>query len=163
MAAAQMSLFNNSASPTGGTFNNQVSAPDSAIVSPPTDGVSSLNFTPAPNANFIVSTSWSGQVQCWEVGMQGTSVVSQPKAETKHDFALDSEWTQDGTKIITCGCDRTIKLWDLASNQQTVVGSHDAPVRSVCVLDPQHAGGSPVIVTGTQYTCLLYTSPSPRD
>lgn len=88
--------------------------------------------------------------------MQGTSVVSQPKAETKHDFALDSEWTQDGTKIITCGCDRTIKLWDLGSNQQTVIGSHDAPVRSVCVLDPQHAGGSPVIVTGTLHTLNPY-------
>jgi mRNA export factor len=157
-----MSLFGTTPSPTAGGFNSQSSAPDTPVVSPPSDGVSSLNFTPAQNASFIVSTSWSGQVQCWEVGVQGASLASQPKAETKHDLPLDSEWTADGTKILTCGCDRTIKLWDLATNQQTVVGTHDAPVRHVCALDPVHAGGSPVIVTGEFWAAPLVCSACSR-
>lgn len=131
------------------TFNaNTSTAQDAPVISPPSDAVSSLNFTPDPSANFLCSTSWSGQVQLWDVAIQGTSVASQPKTETKHDLALDSAWTPDGKQVLTCGCDRTVKLWDLGSNAQKVVAQHDAPIRHVCVLDPSYVGGMSVIVTG---------------
>ena len=148
-----MTLFGAPASTSfgaqNGAFNTSTStAQDAPVVSPPSDTISSLNFTPAPNANFLVSTSWSGQVQCWEVGMQGTSVASQPKAETKHDLPLDSAWFSDGTKVLTGGCDRTVKLWDLGSNSQVIIGQHDGPIRHVCVLDASATGGTPIIATG---------------
>lgn len=82
--------------------------------------------------------------------MQGTSVASQPKAETKHDMPLDSAWTSDGKQILTCGCDRTVKLWDLGSNSQKVVGQHDGPIRHVCMLDPSAIGNMQVVATGTE-------------
>lgn len=80
--------------------------------------------------------------------MQGTSVASQPKAETKHDLPLDSAWFSDGTKVLTGGCDRTVKLWDLGSNSQVIIGQHDGPIRHVCVLDASATGGTPIIATG---------------
>jgi mRNA export factor len=151
------SLFGGT-STSGFGANQATSTADNAIVSPPADTISSLNFTPVQNSNFIVSTSWSGQVQCWEVGIQGLSVMSQPKAETKHDYPLDSDWYTDGTKILTCGCDRTVKVWDLQSNQQMTVGTHDAPVRHVRVIDPG-VFGAPVVVSGkrinTEIVCAL--------
>ncbi|KAI3695146.1 hypothetical protein L1987_78134 [Smallanthus sonchifolius] len=44
------------------------------VVSPPTDAVSSLSFS--PNANYLVATSWDNQVRCWEISRSGTSVGS---------------------------------------------------------------------------------------
>ena len=32
---------------------------------------------------------------------------------------------------LPAGCDNEVKLWDLGSNQQSTVGRHDGPVRSV--------------------------------
>lgn len=148
-----MSLFGAPASTSFGTqntaFNTSTStAQDAPVISPPSDTVSSLNFTPAPNENYLLATSWSGQVQLWDVAIQGTAVGSQPKAETKHDLPLDSAWTPDGKQVLTCGADRTVKLWDLASNSQKVVGQHDGPIRHVCMLDPAVTGNTHIVATG---------------
>ena len=40
-------------------------------------------------------------------------------------------FVQDGTKVFTASCDKTVKGWDLGSGQQIQVGQHDAPVRTV--------------------------------
>jgi mRNA export factor len=118
---------------------------DAPVISPPVDTVSSLNFSPAQGSNLLVSTSWSNQVQCWDTAIQGNTCASQPKAETKHELPLDASWTFDGSKVITCGCDKTVKLWDLATNQQRQIGQHDAPVRAVCALHPSFGS---IVATG---------------
>jgi mRNA export factor len=38
---------------------------------------------------------------------------------------------QDGTKVFTASCDKTVKMWDLNSNQAMQVAQHDAPVKTV--------------------------------
>jgi mRNA export factor len=133
---------------------NQAQVSDTPVQSPPADTVSSLNFSPAQGSNLLVATAWSGQVQCWDTALQqGTTPVSQPKAETKHDLAMDSSWFHDGSKVATCGGDRIVKVWDLQSNQQLQLGTHDSPVRSVSVLDPQVGGGT-VVATGALHSVV---------
>lgn len=133
-----------------GLVNAQPAVVDAPVQAPPTDTVSSLNFSPAPNSNLLVATSWSNQVQCWDTAIQGNTCASQPKAETKHDLPLDSSWFHDGSKVATCGCDKTVKVWDLQSNQQVQIGQHDAPVKAVCVLDPQIGGGN-IVASGAPH------------
>lgn len=43
---------------------------------------------------------------------------------------LDVAWSDDGSKIFAAGCDKTVKCWDLASNQLVQVGAHDQPIKT---------------------------------
>jgi hypothetical protein len=52
---------------------------DCNIPSPGTDGISSLNWSPA--ANYLVSSNWDGGVRCWEVQEQGGQIRAMPKAQ----------------------------------------------------------------------------------
>ena len=58
------------------------------------------------------------QVRCWEIQANGTSV---PKAAHAHDQpVLASGWNADGSCVFSGGCDKTVKMWNLATNQQQV-------------------------------------------
>ena len=58
------------------------------------------------------------QVRCWEIQPNGTST---PKAAHSHDQpVLCSAWNADGSSVFSGGCDKTVKLWNLATNQQQV-------------------------------------------
>lgn len=37
---------------------------------------------------------------------------------------------KDGSKVFMASCDKTVKAWDLASNQAIQVAAHDAPIKS---------------------------------
>ena len=53
---------------------------------------------------------------------------------------------QDGTKVFSASADKTVKMWDLASNQQIQVAQHDQPVKTC------H------FIKAPNYTCLMTTS-----
>ncbi|KAF3792386.1 RAE1 protein, partial [Nymphaea thermarum] len=99
-----------------------------SVVQPPTDGVSSLSFS--PKGNYLVATSWDNQVRCWEVNTSGGSV---PKASISHDQpVLCSAWKDDGTTVFSAGCDKQAKMWPLmAGGQATTVAMHDAPIKDI--------------------------------
>ena len=81
-----------------------------------------------PSANLLVATSWNNFGYCWEVTPQGQAV---PKAQLKDHTQplLCSCWNQDGTQVFTGGCDKTVRLWNLATNQSQQVAVHDAPIK----------------------------------
>ena len=98
---------------------------DTEISQPPSDGITSLSWS--PRANHLVATSWDNNVYCWEVMNNGTSVA---KASTSHaQPVLCSAWNADGSAVFTGGCDKMVKMWNLATNQSQQVAQHDAPVR----------------------------------
>lgn len=103
-------------------------ATDFELVQPPSDGVSSLSFSPnAPN--YLCGTSWDNNVRVWEIDPNTRN--SQPKAQTA--FAqpvLCSSWSADGKRIFAGSCDGVAKCWDLVSNQATQVAQHAAPIKS---------------------------------
>ena len=68
---------------------------DLEITSPPTDGISSVKFSPV--ANHLIATSWDNQVRCWEVQPTGASI---PKAATDlQQPVLDCDWSPDGYTV----------------------------------------------------------------
>ena len=92
------------------------------------DEVPDFILNTQPTANHLIATSWNNQAYCWEISPQGASV---PKAQLKDHTqpVLCSCWNQDGSQVFTGGCDKTVRLWNLATNQSTQVAQHDAPVK----------------------------------
>lgn len=115
---------------------------DFEVASPPDDGVSCMKFSPSTlPQNFLVAGSWDSNVRCWEVEPNGKTV---PKSmQSMSEPILDVAWMDDGTKVFMAGCDKTVKCWDLGSNQSIQVAAHDAPVKT-CHL-----------VKAPNYTCLM--------
>jgi len=102
--------------------NNDVEVPNAA-----TDGISCVAWSPA--SNHIVAGSWDNQIRCWEVQANGSSV---PKAAISHEGpVLCASWTNDGTKVYTGSCDKTAKIWDLATSQATQCAAHDQPIKNI--------------------------------
>ena len=92
-----------------------------------TDGISCVAWSPA--SNHIVAGSWDNQIRCWEVQANGSSV---PKAAISHEGpVLCASWTNDGTKVYTGSCDKTAKIWDLATSQATQCAAHDQPIKNI--------------------------------
>ncbi|XP_076317647.1 ribonucleic acid export 1 [Tachypleus tridentatus] len=134
-----MSIFGTSTNAFGGTggsvFGSTTTGShnpmkDYEVVSPPDDSVSSLAFSPASiQMNFLIAGSWDNQVRCWEVQNTGQTI---PKAQQTHQGpVLDVAWSDDGSKVFTASCDKSVKMWDLNSNQAIQVAQHDAPVKTV--------------------------------
>ncbi|CAG0914771.1 unnamed protein product [Notodromas monacha] len=112
------------------------------VSSPPDDTISSMEFSPSSvPTTFLAAGCWDSNVRLWEVQKSGVTV---PK-DMKNSGApiLDVCWSDDGTKVFTASCDKTVKGWDLSSNQYVTIGQHDAPIRSV------HWVKAP------NYTCLM--------
>eukprot|EP00002_Diphylleia_rotans_P006966 TRINITY_DN1640_c0_g1_i1.p1 TRINITY_DN1640_c0_g1~~TRINITY_DN1640_c0_g1_i1.p1 ORF type:complete len:328 (+),score=53.98 TRINITY_DN1640_c0_g1_i1:72-1055(+) len=107
-----------------------MAAQDVKVPNGPTDGISSINFS--PTSNHFVATSWDKAIRCWEV--QGNAVV--PKvAFTDNVPILNSAWLPDGNSVVYGLCDGTVKLWDLASNQSRQIGQHAAGAKAINVLN----------------------------
>ncbi|CAG2255983.1 GLE2 [Mytilus edulis] len=104
---------------------------DVEVQSPPDDSVSCIKFSPTSTgtSSFLIAGSWDNNVRCWEVTQQGQTI---PKAQQTHTGpVLDCDWSEDGTKVFTASVDKTVKMWDLNSNQAVQVAQHDAPIKTV--------------------------------
>ena len=105
---------------------------DLIVPNSPADTPSSVHFAPrsaGSDADYLCATAWDGSVSVWEVSASGSAV---PRAHSSHAApALCSAWSADGTSVISGGCDHTVRLWSVASNQTLLIGTHNAPVRQV--------------------------------
>lgn len=130
------SLFGSTA--TAATNPNK----DIEVVSPPDDSVSCLAFSPATvPQTYLVAGSWDNIVRCWEVDQTGKTM---PKAQqVLQGPVLDACWSDDGTKVFMASCDKTVRCWDLGSNQSAQVAQHEAPVKTC------HW------IKGSNYSCLM--------
>mmetsp|Transcript_16977 Transcript_16977/g.29027 ORF Transcript_16977/g.29027 Transcript_16977/m.29027 type:complete len:361 (+) Transcript_16977:132-1214(+) len=113
------------AAPARPTYNpNQ----DIEVAVPPDlDSISSISWSPV--ANFLLASSWNNSVYVWDVQGNGQTV---PKAQLKdhQQPVLCAAWHPDGNKVFSGGCDKTVRLWDLATNQSVQVAAHDQPVKN---------------------------------
>lgn len=102
------------------------------VVSPPEDSVSSMSFSPPSlQQTYLIAGSWDSKVTCWEIQATGTTWQTVPKVQTSHPApVLDVCWSDDGSKVFSASCDKTVKMWDLATNQSQQVAQHDAAVKT---------------------------------
>ena len=57
-------------------------------------------------------------MRLWEIAANGSSA---PKAAHSHEQpVLCSAWNADGTSVFSGGCDKSVKMWNLNTNQQQV-------------------------------------------
>lgn len=107
----------------------------------PDDTVAALAFSPSRMVtDYLASGTWSNTVSCYQVdkNMNG-SYTGSLKASHQHQAAvLDVCWSDDGSKIFSASCDKTVKVWDLAANQQMSINAHDMPVRTVHWVTPHN-------------------------
>ena len=96
------------------------------VANSPSDGISSLSFS--PTANILVAGCWDSKLYCWEIAQNGQSVAK--AMATFQAPVLDTSFYGDGTKAFAGTCDNKAMMFDLASQQSTQVGVHDAPVKS---------------------------------
>jgi mRNA export factor len=126
-------------------------AGDIIVQNPPEDSISDLAFS--PQADFFSVSSWDKKVRIYEVSANGTT---EGRALYEHDApVLTTRWTSDGTKVISGGCDKQVKLYDLQSGQAQQIGAHDAPVKSVRFVECGPAN-TPVVVSGSWDKTLRY-------
>merc|ERR1719478_1129998 len=100
------------------------------IPEPPSDTISALAWS--PTSNILAASSWDKSVRIWEVSPQGV----QARMAYQHDApALCCNFSKDGQRIVSGGCDNKVKLKILQTQQEQQIGQHDAPVKEVFVVD----------------------------
>ena len=126
-------MMQQSASPNG----------DYCVPNSPPDGISSLTFS--PNNQFLVAGSWDNGVRCYEIQSNATAINATPRAQVNLDGpVLCSDFSADGATVFAGGCDGTARSWQLGQPTATVIGKHDAPIKSIhCVTELG------VVVTGS--------------
>lgn len=128
---------------------------DILLTEPPGDTVQSLAFSPTSLSpkTYLCSASWDSEVRCWEVRSDGSST---PVGMIKHDGpAFDVSWSSDGQAIFSSSADKRVKMWQLGTNNATVVAAHDAPILH-CFFCADMGNGSPCLVTGSWDKTIRY-------
>ncbi|KAI8391842.1 WD40-repeat-containing domain protein [Radiomyces spectabilis] len=129
---------------------------DFEVASPPTDGISDLAFS--PQADLLAASSWDSQIRIYEVQPSGNTV---PKAAYSHEGpVLSVAWSKDGTKVVSGGTDKAVRMYDINTNQTTQVAEHAEAVKCVKFLDQ----GQQILATGSWDKTIKYwdtRSPQP--
>ncbi|XP_002738187.1 mitotic checkpoint protein BUB3-like [Saccoglossus kowalevskii] len=90
----------------------------------PDDGISAVKFGPN-TSQFLLVSSWDSSVRLYDINAN----IMRTKY-THPEPVLDCCF-HDQTHTYSGGFDRNLKMFDLNSNTETNVGSHDAPIRCV--------------------------------
>ncbi|KAJ1648756.1 mitotic spindle checkpoint protein Bub3 [Dispira simplex] len=106
---------------------------------PPTDGISSVTFSPC-EPNRLLVTSWDKTIRLYDV--ERPTLLGQYQTAAG---VLDACFAgQDSKRVFSGGLDPVVRGWDLETRTQVTLGTHEAPVR--CVKFSQTHG---VVVTGS--------------
>lgn len=149
-----MSFFGKPAT-TASTSSSQATEADLAndiiVQNPPEDSISDIAFS--PQAEFFSVSSWDKKVRIYEVSPTGST---EGRALYEHDApVLSTRWTSDGTKVISGGADKQVKLYDIQSGQAQTIGMHDGPVKTVRFVECGPTN-TQVVVSGSWDKTLRY-------
>lgn len=153
-------LGNRTNTPGPGPSTGQELVNDITVNNPPEDSISDLSFSPVKD--LLAVASWDKKVRIYEI--DSNTGNNQGLALYEHEGpVLSSRWSIDGTKVISGGADKQVKIFDLALQQQQQIGIHDAPVKSVRYVECGPTN-TQVVVSGSWDKTLRYwdmRSPQP--
>lgn len=91
---------------------------------PPTDGISSLAF--ANTSDMLLVASWDKAVRMYDARKNQLRFKYEHKAAV-----LDCTFSHDDSLGFSGGLDRNVVMVDFKSGQQTILGTHEKPVKCV--------------------------------
>merc|ERR1740115_649125 len=89
--------------------------------SPPSDGISSLKFS--PSSNLLLVTSWDSTVQLHD------AQTNQLRAKYGHKAAVLDCCFSDDTRAFSGGLDCGLTMHDFHTANEQTLGNHKAPIR----------------------------------
>jgi cell cycle arrest protein BUB3 len=107
----------------------------------PTDGITALRIQ---DNRYLIASSWDTKVRLYDItSPSGVKVVLQHKAAVLDCVFLDKN------RVVTVGIDRTVKLFDLSTGAETLIGTHDKAVKCV-----EYSPSSGQLITGSWDTFI---------
>ena len=94
------------------------------LKTPPEDGITAVEFCPHSPGLLLVS-SWDKTVRLYDVTSN-----TQRAAVSSSLPVLDCAW-QDQSRVLSAGLDKAVKIIDVNSSQERVLGYHEAAVKCV--------------------------------
>jgi cell cycle arrest protein BUB3 len=114
----------------------QVPTQEYEILSPPTDGISTVKF--APNENLLLASSWDTSVRLYD------PIRNEPRAKYNHKASVLACCFSDSAHAFSGGIDRTFKMYEINVGTETTLGEHDMTISSVA-----YSPSSNLLVTGS--------------
>lgn len=111
--------------------------PETQIQNAPSDIISSVKFSPNTN-QFLLVSSWDSSVRLYDV------VNNTLRQKYYHDAPVLDCAFHDSVRTVSAGLDNLVKLYDLNTHAESILGNHDAGVK--CVEYSSKANG---ILTGS--------------
>lgn len=145
------SLGNTTASTSTASGTIQDLANDIVVPNIGDDSVSDIAFS--PQAEFMAISNWDKKNRIFEITNNG-QVEGRALYEQEGPI-LSTRFTLDGTKVISGGADKQVKLFDLQSQQAQTIGLHYDAVRVVrhVTCGPQN---TPCVVSGSWDKTIKY-------
>jgi len=128
---------------------------DVDVTPPPADSVSWISFS--PTAPTFAATSWDKKARLYQYNPDRTTELKIEQTYTSP--VLSCDFSEDGKKAYTGGCDKKVYSWDLESNKLNQIGQHDQPICFVSFSPSKN-----IIVTGSWDASIRYwdeRSPTP--
>ncbi|KAK6185395.1 hypothetical protein SNE40_007640 [Patella caerulea] len=107
------------------------------IKEPPSDGITATKFGPT-SSQFLLVSSWDTTVRLYDV------IANNQRMIYNHSDPVLDCCFQDSVHSFSGGVDNTLKMYDFNTQSETIVGTHDKPIRCV-----EYGADVNVVVTGS--------------
>ncbi|KAM0546281.1 hypothetical protein ACHAPJ_010965 [Fusarium lateritium] len=124
---------------------------DFALPADATDTISSVRWSPV--AHHLAAASWDGKMRVYDVATDGSARGVAFLPADGPVFSCD--WSKDGAIVAGAGADKNIRLLHASTGQTAVVGTHSAPVRSICFVDIP-TSPAPILASGSWDKTVQY-------
>jgi len=119
------------------------------LSSPPADGISNVTF--CPDTPLLLVSSWDATVRLYDV------INNVPRTHYRHKAAVLDCSFPDKNRAFSGGLDRVVKMVDLNTNVETLLGEHEAAIKCV-----EYSAPHDLLVTGSWDMTLRTWDPRQR-